>query len=115
MTTFVLLGYAIIQIPDFLRILYAYIEKWLRNRSHAVSNHNNDATKTFKSQESLPKKHVTAVSRITTQKMQLTKANRSQNQTYATGQEVVELREETNVKIEKLERILEEINRKLQK
>ena len=115
MTTFFLLGYAIIQIPDFLRILYAYIEKWLRNRSHAVSNHNNDATKTVKSQEAFPKKHVTAVSRITSQKMQMTKENRSQNQTYATGQEVVELRKETNGKIEQLERILEEINRKLQK
>ena len=115
MTMFFLLGYAIIQIPDFLRILYAYIEKRLRNRSHAVSNCNNHATKTFLSQEAWPKKHFAAVSRITSQKMQMTKENRSQNQTYATGQEVVELRKETNVKIEKLERILEEINRKLQK
>ena len=115
MTTFFLLGYAIIQIPDFLRILYAYIEKWLRNRSHVVSNCSNDATKTCLSPESLPKKHVTMVSRIPSQKMQMTKENRSQNQTFATGHEVVEWRKETNVRIAKLERILKEINRKLQK
>ena len=113
--TFFLLGYAIIQIPDFLRILYAYIEKWLRNRSHAVSNYPNDATKKCLSPEALPKKRITMVSRIQSKKMQMRKANRSQNQTFATGQEVVEWRKETNVRITKLERILKELNRKLQK
>ena len=47
--------------------------------------------------------------------MQITEENLSQNQTIATVQDIAELRKETNVKIEKLERILGEIDRKLEK
>ena len=112
---FFLLGYAIIQIPDFLLNFYAYVEKWIRNRSQVVSNHDNDVTNTPLSPEPLPKIHVATVSRIPGLKMQITKENLSQNQTIATVQDIAELRKETNVKIEKLERILEEINRKLRK
>ena len=71
--------------------------------------------KAFLSPKALPKKHVTTVSRILIQKMQTTKENRSQNQTLVTGQEFIEFRKETNIKIAKLERILEEINGKFQK
>ena len=83
--------------------------------SHAVSNHNNDVSKTSLSPDPLPKTHVTTVSRIPRLKDAIPKQNRPRNQTSATGQEIDQLREETNIKFDNLEKTLEEINRQLEK
>ena len=46
---------------------------------------------------------------------QSTKQNHCRTQTSGRGDEIAELREETNIKFEKLEKMLEEINRQLKK
>ena len=65
--------------------------------------------------EPVQKNHFPIVSRIPRLKNQSTNQNRSQHQTSATSKEITELREQTNVRFMKLETILGEINRKLEK
>ena len=84
-------------------------------RNQVVSNRNNDESETSLSPEPLPKRHVTAVPRNPRLNDDIPKPNRSRNQTSATGQEIDELREETNIKMEKLERMLKEIIDSLKK
>ena len=129
------LGYAIIQIPDFLLSLYGHIERWLRIRRQALSNHGNDVWNNSSIPEPLPQKKVKMVSKIPRLVTQTTKQNDSlnqipglseeiavlgeethyQTQTSDCDQKIAELRKETNVKIEKLKKMLEEINRQLKK
>ena len=109
---FLFLGYAIIQIPDFLINAYAYIERWLRIRRQAISNHNNDVSNNSLSPDPLLQENTIMVSELETQ---ITKENHSQTQTFGRGEEIAELREETNIKFEKLEKMLEKMNGQLKK
>ena len=95
--------------------LYAYIERWLRIRRQAISNHNNDVSNNSLSPDPLPQENPIIVSEITRIETQITKENHLQNQPSGRCEEIAELREETNIKIEKLEKMLEEINRQLKK
>ena len=100
------LRYAIIQIPDFLLHLYDYIKRWAR--SCTASKHNNALTKTPISPKSLPRTTIPTI-------LGLEKHNVSHNQLGTTDQKIVELSEKMNIRIEKLERMLEELNLKFQK
>ena len=94
---------------------YAYIERWFRIRRQAISNHNNDVSSNSSIPEPLPQENVIMVSKVPRLVNQTTKQNHSQNQTSGRGEEITELREETNIKFEKLEKLLEDINRQLKK
>ena len=72
-------------------------------------------TVTSVSLEVLPNNHGTKVSRIPRLVHRNTNLNLPRHQTSAAKQEIAELREETNVKFEKLDRILEQMNQKLEK
>ena len=109
---FLFLGYAIIQIPDFLINAYAYIERWLRSRT--ISDHNSDLPTNTLGRETLPKKNANTVSRIPIQEQDITKQTQSQKETLAYDEKIAELSEKTNARFERLERILEEINIKLE-
>ena len=103
---FLLLGYAIIQIPDFLLAVYYYIKKWARG--HTTSKHNNALAKSPISPLSLPR---TTISTI----LAVEKHNESHNPPGTTDQKITELSDKMNIRIEKLERMIEEINRKFKK
>ena len=91
------------------------MERWFRNRNQVISNNTNAMTVTSVSLEVLQNNHVTKVSRIPRLVHRNTNLNLPRHQTSTAKQEIAELREETNVKFEKLECLLEELNQKLEK
>ena len=95
--------------------LYAYIERWLRIRPEAISNHNDGVFNNSSSPGPLTQENTIRVSEISRLETQITKENYSQTQISGRGEEIAELREETNIKFEKLKKMLEEINRQLKK
>ena len=134
-----LLGYAIIQIPDFLASVYAYIEKWIRNRRHlafsengnnrsegsssprphslpslAVSENRSNLSESSSSPHPLTKGHIVTGSKIPRQVRNIKNEDISQRQRFSESNAIAELREETNIKIQKLEKLLEDNNRKME-
>ena len=80
-----------------------------------MSNHNNGVSSNSVSPEPLSQENPIIVSEITRLETQITKENYSQTQISGRGEEIAELREETNIKFEKLEKMLEEIHRQPKK
>ena len=129
----------IIQIPEFLASVYAYIEKWIRNRRHLAfsengnnrsegssspRNHSHPSLSVFEnrsnlsesssSQHPLTKGHIVTGSKITRLVGNIKSEDISQRQRFAESNSIAELREETNIRIQKLEKLLEENNRKIE-
>ena len=101
-------GYAIIQIPDILISVYAYLERWIRRSSIT----DKDPTKTRNTAQPLTKKQISRRIRISRLEENMRKRILTRTPASKAVQQITQLREETNKKIEKLERILEEMIRK---
>ena len=101
-------GYAIIQIPDILISVYAYLERWIRRTSIT----DNDPTKTPNTAQPLTKKQISRRIRISRLEENMRKRILTRTPASKAVQQITQLRKETNKKIEKLERNLEEMIRK---
>ena len=136
LTNYYFLGYAIIQIPDFLASVYTCIEKWIRSRrslrisddknnlsdsivslqrsSLGISDDENNLPESLISLRSVTKTHVVTGSKIPRLVRHNENQNISQKPTFTINDTIAELREETNIKMQKIEKMLEENNRKLE-
>ena len=116
--------------------VYTCIEKWIRSRrsprisndeknrseslislqrrSLRISDDENNRSESSISLRPLTKAHVVTVSKIPRLVRHIENQNISQKTTFTRNDTVAELREETNIKIQKLEKMLEENNRKLE-
>ena len=119
--------------------VYAYIEKWIRNRRHlafsengnnrsevsssprprsilslAVSENRSNLSESSSSLYPLTKGHIVTGSKIPRLVRNIKNEDISQKQRFTESNAIAELREETNIKIQKLEKLLEENNLKME-
>ena len=90
---------------------YAYLQRWFRTQT--ISEYNNDQSTSALDPQTLPKTQVFVKSRIPILIKNITGNDIVRRSTVKAVYSVTELREETNIKIEKLEKMLYEIHQKL--
>ena len=90
---------------------YAYLQRWFLNKT--ISEYNNDQLNSVLDPQTLPKTQVFVKSRIPVLIKNIARNDIARRSTVKAVYSVTELREETNIKIEKLEKMLYEIHQKL--